>query len=155
MGIATGSLCTALIEFCVQTEKTYHQGQTLIGNWHANCLDRFQLPRGNVTIVFLTTYKIYLCKCFRKFNTLRVRGCHLDALFLNNVRTDRTPALPYWKMSAFVYRLETAEILLRFKLVLNVPPVLQVVHQLLKPSVYIGVSGTKQVLPYDLLFSLY
>jgi len=120
-----------------------------------NCLEQFQLPRGNVTIVFLTTYKIYLSKCFRKFNTLRVRGRHLDALFLNNVRTDRTPALPYWKLSGFVYRLETSEILLRFKLVLRVPPVLQDVHQLLTPSVYIGVSGTKQVLPNDLLFSLY
>jgi len=62
-------------------------------------------------------------------------------LFLNNVRADRTPALPSWKLSAFVYRLETSEILLRLKLVLTVPPVLQEVHQLLTPSVRIGVFG--------------
>jgi len=72
-GIATDSLYTALFELCVQSEKAYYQGQTQIGNRHVNCLERFLLPRGNVTIV-LTTYKIYLRKCFRKFNTLRVRG---------------------------------------------------------------------------------
>jgi hypothetical protein len=51
-GIATYSLYTALFEFCVQIEKTYYQGQTHIGTGHVNCLERFQLPRGNVSIVF-------------------------------------------------------------------------------------------------------
>jgi len=60
MGIATGSLYTALIEFFVQTEKTYYQGQTLIGNWHVNCLERFQLPRGNATIVFDDIQDIFM-----------------------------------------------------------------------------------------------
>ena len=32
--------------------KAYYQGQTLIRNIHVNCLERFQLPRGNVTTVF-------------------------------------------------------------------------------------------------------
>jgi hypothetical protein len=50
--IATDSLYTALFEFCAQTEKTYYQSQTQIGNTYVNCLERFLLPRGNVTIVF-------------------------------------------------------------------------------------------------------
>jgi hypothetical protein len=58
-GIVTDSLYTALFEFSVQTEKTYYQGQTQVGNRHVNCLERFQSPRGNVTLVFWHTRYIY------------------------------------------------------------------------------------------------
>ena len=57
-----------------------------------------------------------------KFHTLRLRRRHLHALFLSDVRTDRTPALPCWKLSVFVYRLESSEILLCLTPVLSAPP---------------------------------
>jgi hypothetical protein len=48
------------------------------------------------------------------------RGCHLDALFYLMFSVVQNFALPFWKQSAFEYRIEISEILNCFMLTLIV-----------------------------------
>jgi hypothetical protein len=53
---------------------------------------------------------------YLKFHTLSDRRCHLDALFYLMFTMIQNCALPFWKLSAFVGRMEISEILNCFML---------------------------------------